>query len=148
MGKKKELALGYGVSAHLAYWHAQDFKEAAEAICEKEPTKPVIVNLAFSCELYMKALLMLQRKSQLIVEGHKLNELFAELEEPLRQRVLCETNIQNWDGFMKDSSNAFEAWRYSYEEDKALRIGHIPELFRLADVLDKICTEIFSVKDY
>ena len=32
MGKKKELALGYGASAHLAYWHAQDFKDAADAI--------------------------------------------------------------------------------------------------------------------
>lgn len=146
MGKKKELALGYGASAHLAYWHAQDFKEAADAIYEKEPSKPVIVNLAFSCELYMKALLMLKRKSREIIIGHELDELFSQLDEPVKVRILRETNIKNWDDFMQDSSNAFEAWRYYYEEDKAIRVGHIPELFRLADTLDKICTEIFSTK--
>ena len=146
MGKKKELALGYGVSAHLAYWHAQDFKEAAEAICEKEPSKPVVVNLAFSCELYMKALLMLQRKTREIVIGHELYQLFSELNEDIRERILRETNIRNWDRFMKDSSNAFEAWRYFYEKDKSM-IGHIPELFRLADTLDKICAETFSIKE-
>lgn len=142
MGKKQELALGYGVSAHLAYWHAQDFKEAADAIYEKEP----IVNLAFSCELYMKALLMLQRKSREIIIGHELDQLFSELDETIRERILRETNIRNWNHFMKDSSNAFEAWRYYYEKDKSM-IGHIPELFRLADTLDTICTEIFSVKE-
>ena len=146
MGKKKELALGYGVSAHLAYWHAQDFKEVAEVICEKEPSKPVIVNLAFSCELYMKALLMLQQKNRKIIISHELDQLFSELNEDIRERILCETNIRNWDRFMKASSNAFEAWRYYYEKDKSM-IGHIPELFRLADTLDKICFEIFSVKE-
>ena len=146
MGKKKELALGYGVSAHLAYWHAQDFKEAAETICEKEPSKPVVVNLAFSCELYMKALIMLQRKTREIVIGHELYQLFSELNEDIRERILRETNIRNWDRFMKDSSNAFEAWRYFYEKDKSM-IGHIPELFRLADTLDKICAETFSIKE-
>lgn len=146
MGKKKELALGYGVSAHLAYRHAQGFKDAAEAIYEKEIYKPVIVNLAFSCELYMKSLLMLQRKSQTVVEGHKLNDLFENLDGPIKQRILCETSISNWDDFIQDSSDAFEAWRYYYEEDKAIRVGHIPELFKLADTLDWICTETFSTK--
>ena len=107
MGKKQELALGYGVSAHLAYWHAQDFKEAADAIYEKELSKPVIVNLAFSCELYMKALLMLQRKSREIIIGHELDQLFSELDKTIRERILRETNIRNWNHFMKDSSNAF-----------------------------------------
>ena len=146
MGKKKELALGYGDSALLAYWHAQDFKKAAEYICEKEPSRPVVVNLAFSCELYMKALLMLQRKTREIIIGHELNQLFSELNEDIRERILRETNIRNWDRFMKDSSNAFEAWRYFYEKDKAM-IGHIPELFRLADTLDKIFAETFSIKE-
>ncbi len=146
MSKKKELALGYAASAHLAYWHAQDFKEAAEIICEKEPTKPVIVNLAFSCELYMKALLMLQKKNREIIIGHELNQLFSELDVTVKERILSETNIRNWDRFMKDSSNAFDAWRYYYEKDKSM-IGHIPELFNLAEILDKICTEIFSVKE-
>ena len=146
MGMKKELALGYGASAHLAYWHAQDFKEAADAIYEKEPSKPVIVNLAFSCELYMKAILMLQRKSREIIIGHELDQLLSELDETIRERILRETNIRNWNRFMKDSSNAFEAWRYYYEKDKSM-IGHIPELFRLADTLDRICTEIFSAKE-
>lgn len=147
MSKNKELALGYGASAHLAYWHAQEFKDAADAIYEKEPSKPVIVNLAFSCELYIKALLMMQRKNREIVIGHELNQLFLQLDETLKNRILCETNINDWDTFMKDSSNAFEDWRYFYEENKAIRIGYIPELFRLADTLDKICTEIFSVKE-
>lgn len=140
------MALGYGVSAHLAYWHAQGFKDAADAIYEKEIYKPVIVNLAFSCELYMKSLLMLQRKCQIVVEGHKLKDLFENLEEPIKQRILREININNWKDFIQDSSDAFEAWRYYYEEDKAMRIGHIPELFRLADTLDRICAEKFSIK--
>ena len=146
MSKKKGLAFGYKVSAHLAYWHAQDFKKSAEIIYDSEVLKTVVVNLAFSCELYMKSLLMLQRKSQEIVVGHELDKLFAALDEPVRKRVAEETTIKDWNGFMKDSSNVFEAWRYYYEKDKSM-IGHIPELFRLADVLDGICSEIFASKE-
>lgn len=146
MAKHKTLAMGYKVSAHLAYWHAQDFKEAAELICEKEPTKPVVVNLAFACELYMKSLLMLQKKSQSVVQGHMLDNLFSQLNDDVKKRILAEVHINNWDEFMKDSSNAFDAWRYFYEKDKSM-FGHIPELLRLANVLDLICTEIFSEKE-
>ena len=89
---------------------------------------------------------MLQRKTREIVTGHELDQLFSELNEDIRERILRETNIRNWDRFMKDSSNAFEAWRYFYEKDKSM-IGHIPELFRLADTLDKICAETFSTKE-
>lgn len=146
MSKKKELALGYGASAHLAYWEAQDFKDTANAAYKKELYKPVIVNFAFACELYMKSLLMLQRKSKDVVVGHELNNLFLDLDNPIRERIVRETKIKKWDEFMSDSSNAFEAWRYYYEKDKSM-VGHISELSDLANTLDNICTEIFSVKE-
>ena len=147
MGKKKELAFKYTTSAHFAYWHAQDFKDAADVIYKSEPSTPVIVNLAFSCELYIKSLLMLQRKSREIVIGHELDKLLSQLDKPIQERIFRESNIENCDEFIKDSSNAFEEWRYYYEDIKETRIGHISGLFKLADTLDKICTEIFSVKE-
>lgn len=143
---KKEMDLGYAVSAHLAYWHAKDFKEAAEIIYDKNVSKPVVVNLAFACELYIKALLILQRKKQDVVSGHKLAELFSALDEDTKNRVLTDVSIKNWDIFMRDSSDAFEAWRYFYEKDKCM-VGHIPELFNLANTLDAICEEIFTQKE-
>ena len=147
MAKNKKLVLGYGASAHLAYWEAQDFKDAANAAYKKELYKPVIVNLAFSCELYMKSLLMLKNKGKSVIEGHKLNDLFLELDNSVQERIIQESCIKKWNEFMTDSSNAFEAWRYYYEKDKSM-VGHISELSALAEVLDNICTEIFSKKEY
>lgn len=143
--KKKELGLGKGVSTYLAYKLAQDFYKTADMIYEQQLYKPVIVNLALACELYIKALLMLQQECSTVIEEHRLNILFGDLDGAIQTKIIQDAGIANWDEFITDSANAFVKWRYYYEQDKSM-IGHISGLFKFADVLDKICNEKIKIK--
>ncbi len=144
MAKKKILDYDYKTTAVLAYRQARDFLAAAEAVDECKLSKPTMVNISFACELYFKAIYIWNNKCQEIVGEHALKELFNMLDKSLRQRIIQETKIDNWERFIKESSTAFNDWRYVYEKDKCFW-GHSGSLFALAAVLDKICEEIISI---
>lgn len=81
---------------------------------------PAIVNLAFSCELYLKG--FFQGKK----EGHYLHLLFNEIPEVIRNVIKLEcirngvaTSGEAFDARLMNISNAFAEWRYFYEEDKS-----------------------------
>ena len=147
MAKPKEVEFEYWVSAYLAFNHARDFRKGAELLDDNKLTKPVMVNIAFSCELYMKALLMWHSKCREIIGEHKLDALFGMLEMPLQDRIRCETKIEYWESFLKDSADAFCAWRYYYEKDNVM-FGHIGGLFSFAEVLDNICSEEITIGEF
>lgn len=75
---------------------------------------PAIVCLAFSCELFIKSILqihkMLQKKA-----GHKLDTLFGQLSEGIRNRIIAKIGTTGFDYKIQNASNAFEEWRYIYE---------------------------------
>lgn len=147
MGKPKTVEFDYWVSSYLAFRHAQDFRKSAELIEENDLTKPVMVNIAFACELYMKALLMWNRKDREIIEEHKLDALFGMLEISIQERIKQETGVQNWDVFLKHSADAFCAWRYYYEKDNVM-FGYVGNLFAFSEVLDSICSEEISIGEF
>ena len=147
MAKSKTLEFDYWISSYLAFRHAQDFRRSAELIEKNNITKPVMVNIAFSCELYMKALIMWNHKNREIIGKHKLDALFGMLEISIQERIRKETDIQNWDTFLKDSADAFCAWRYYYEKDNVM-FGHIGDLFAFAEVLGSICSEEISIGEF
>ena len=147
MAKPKTVEFDYWVSSYLAFRHAQDFRKSAELIEENNLTKPVMVNIAFSCELYMKALLMWNRKDREIIEEHKLDALFGMLEISVQERIKQETGVQNWDAFLKRSADAFCAWRYYYEKDNVM-FGYVGNLFAFSEVLDSICSEEISIGEF
>ena len=134
----------YKVEAYLAYKHAQDFMKSAELLHDNMSTRVVMVNISFACELYMKALLIWNSKSNTIIREHLLAELFEKLNENIKTRVKTECEIKNWDEFITHSSDAFRDWRYYYEKDNIM-FGHIGGLFAFAESLDKICEEIMPL---
>lgn len=146
MEKSKKLEFDYQLSSYLAFRHAQDFKKSAELLDDNRITKPVMVNIAFSCELYMKALLMWTNKTQDVIDKHKLDELFYQLSHSWREKIKKSLDVQNWECFWKDSADAFCAWRYYYEKDNVM-FGHVGILFAFAEILDKICEETISLKE-
>lgn len=75
---------------------------------------PAIVNYAFSCEVYMKALLIKPGEE---IKGHNLLELFDklphEIQMSIQQAVDCSKSP--FHEMLKNSSDLFEECRYLYE---------------------------------
>ena len=89
---------------------------------------PAYVNLAFACELYLKALLKLKGKEK---KGHLLIRLFIDLQaidKSISDDIIKLSNIMsglnytedNYKAFLKSISDTFKTWRYSYEWSKGI----------------------------
>ena len=87
---------------------------------------PVCVNCAFSCELFLKAMLPPGTR------GHKLyTELYSKLDPSVAERI-CNSVVENMafhtEGYSRDNFEsdlkahepAFEQWRYFHEGRKSL----------------------------
>ncbi len=82
---------------------------------------PVIVNYAFACEVYLKALLFFLQTSKKL-NTHKLFDLYKNLPEAQQKNIAIQMYNQNVllkDGLgrsqLENISEAFVKWRYSYE---------------------------------
>ena len=122
--------------------------------CEIEPnnieyrmhshTVSGIVNSAFSCEIFLKTLLVFNSKKPY---GHELKVLWNDFKKSDRETaLLIEKGLQNWfnskndnlfNELLNESSDAFEYWRYIYEKQNA-KIN-INFLIGLRTVLREIC---------
>lgn len=113
--------------------HACAFADCSDFALEKLPhgsidiewySTPAIVNSAFACEVYLKALLRFYAIP--VKKEHGLKEFFELLPEKtkqwIKQTVLIISGGKWTDSFgldMLDSiSNAFVEWRYVYEYSK------------------------------
>lgn len=79
---------------------------------------PFIVNLSFACEIYLKILIF--NRTQKIVKGHCLDELFLKLPQKEQNDIKINININknsNFDKELKNIKNIFTEFRYSYEFD-------------------------------
>ncbi len=116
--------------------HVCAFVDCAQS-CEIEPnnielrtrshTVAGIVNSAFSCEIFIKTLLVYNGKDFHDVHGHELKGLWedykaldertaADIEERIKEYFQSsDENI--FDNLLAESSDAFEYWRYIYEKD-------------------------------
>jgi hypothetical protein len=80
---------------------------------------PSVACLAFSIELYLKLVILLtqQRKAR----GHKLLELFDELDLPTREIIVGSHMLAGDPDFVRESfetvSSDFELWRYAHEHE-------------------------------
>ena len=92
---------------------------------------PMIVNLSFACEVYIKTLLdYLENGSK---KSHKLNELLDALPDEKKSRILKE--VEEKHGALADAfgipvidtvADAFAKWRYSYEVSRvSCDIGYL-----------------------
>ncbi len=73
---------------------------------------PIITNMAFSCELFLKAILKHDNKE---IKTHNLKELFNNLPEDIKNKIMKSQNEEDFMAKLENISNLFEEWRYLYE---------------------------------
>ena len=111
--------------------HARDFHENAQRSFEHRtgldgrnnfPIMPGVVSLAFACELYLKALYVLETGNTR--QGHRLNVLYVGLSEPTRTYIKAryEHRRRGLQLVLEEDlltfANAFTEWRYVYEGEQ------------------------------
>ena len=100
---------------------------------------PVIVNAAFSCEIFLKTLGMLHNGK--LNKKHTLHELYSDLSNEDKEFLKTATDGYNsnlsFDDLLKNISDAFNIWRYSYEKDQIkLNVSY---LIFLSEQLRNLC---------
>ena len=111
---------------------------------------PSIVNSAFACEVYLKALLFyfdipLQKQ-------HKLKELYDMMPGEIRKSIKA-TVINRYGGWkdpfgfdlLDGITDAFIKWRYSYEIEKSLYLDTV-FLYVFRNALRAACCQLFFGK--
>ena len=73
---------------------------------------PIITNMAFACELFLKAILKCDNKE---IRTHKLINLFDELQEDIKKEIIDSDNEEDFKRKLYNVSNLFEEMRYLYE---------------------------------
>lgn len=122
--------------------NANSFLRVAESI-EKDGLSalvmgglnPLVVNVAFSIELYLKAIKAHESTTCEYPTGHKLDDLFKIL-KPSTQRQIKTSFAQRSEvplgDLLGEASNAFVEWRYSHEKPVE---AHPFELIKFAQIL-------------
>lgn len=140
--------------------HACSFVDCA-TFCEREPKNiqvsvmshmvADIVNSAFSCEVFIKALLVYHGMSIESIKGHKLDVLWnrykekdsasAERVEQKMKEIFNSQNDNMVSELLDNISDAFEYWRYIYEKHGGKININFLRIFR--EILREVCCETF-----
>jgi len=142
--------------------HACAFIDCAK-YCEIEPNNieyrmqshmvSGIVNSAFACEVLIKSLLVFHGMTDEKLKGHNLKELWYKFKaEDYKRAWLVEESMRDWfnskninmfDELLDNISNAFEYWRYIYEEEDGSINLNFLRGFR--DLLrEECCNQLFG----
>jgi hypothetical protein len=132
---------------------ANAFKKACEIFCFKfshdkktMPIVPMITNMAFACELYIKYLFDINRIPQPKGnDGHNFQKMIDNLPEPITKEIIVkinssykEINSENFKERIEPIKKCFSNWRYiheaNFEENMDLEL-----LVNLMLVLQIIC---------
>ena len=138
-----------------AFSDCSDF--ALQVVCQDktvtgcEPT-PAVVNSAFACEVYLKALL--KYNDNPVMKEHRLKELYGLLPENTREwiKLTVINHYGQWydcfgQDYLESISNAFTDWRYSYESNRLMSIHH-GFLTTFRDTLREACCQLFFGKTW
>lgn len=96
--------------------------------------EPVVVNCAFSCELYLKAIILKRNEGNKREKVHDLKVLFNELPAEVRTSI-CNGKVdeEKLDEFLGEYGNAFLDWRYAFEKGVEM---NMTMLFNFANLLE------------
>ncbi len=86
---------------------------------------PYIVNVALACELFLKSLIS---DGNSTFWGHKWSELFQQLSEEQKKRILNHPYFKgstSFDSSLTEGDCIFEGWRYYFERRKRLSVDVI-----------------------
>lgn len=143
MGRtKEEIKVGahvFGQAANILNAVAEAALKADEFAGKKNLAQniiPTIVLKAFSCELFLKSLVITGK----IKKDHELDKLFNNLsqndKDSIKERVVnAMKNSQgtydenNFNTDLNNIANAFVDWRYFYENPKTINLDFLNNLF-------------------
>lgn len=92
---------------------------------------PTVVNISFSCELFLKVLLSIH---QITSKKHDLLSLYRELPKNLQNEIMAQNSSTFFED-LKSISDLFIRWRYLYERMQPL---NYPFLYQFAEQLQAI----------
>lgn len=131
---------------------AKSFAEAAKLIREqplvspdgRNLVAPSVVNSAFAIELYLKAIGFSVARN---LHGHKLEKLFGKLPAEIQHKIQAEyavvadrrgTRAYPVVNMLREKSEAFEKWRYPYQQKGTLAYYPDTDVI-LLEALDCVC---------
>lgn len=143
----KEAAAFYLVGKGLFKKVLKNPKKHGVATAEDMLAFPMIVNLAFACELFFKSMLPEEELGR--SSGHKLRDLYDKQNEDVKHEM-CSSIMEKhsvteqWiNNELDKSSNAFYEWRYFYEGERALTAS-ISILLYTGEYFYKLYTEQYE----
>lgn len=74
---------------------------------------PIVVNISFACELFLKTLLKINDLP--LIGGHDLSKLFCSLPKTIQNEIIGSDDGKEFAFHLKQNSCLFEEWRYIYE---------------------------------
>lgn len=81
---------------------------------------PFVVNMAFACELYIKAILIYNSNNDKIEKSHDLKKLFETLPADAQSKIktiFSEKSDGDLETILPEINTAFVDWRYAYEKN-------------------------------
>lgn len=97
---------------------------------------PLFVNAALACELYLKAIMMLESGDSSFDGGHNLNDLYLKISSIARCQIESHYNNKNLyislDDLLTKYGNNFVEWRYAFENGS---VGNYKGIIGLAESL-------------
>lgn len=137
----------YKVASYMAYMRGEEFLEAAAIILSQKSYKLIspVVNAAFSCESFLKALIIWQDKKETPVITHSLKELFGMLNQAGQSEIRNYMNISYWDVFIEAVDNSFDDWRYLSEAGE-IKMVNKENLLNFARVLKNYYESKYSLE--
>ena len=109
---------------------------------------PCATTLAFSCELFLKAIYAMENNGDMC-KGHYLEELYGKLSVETQGRICAEYNRRQ--GFpsiaqcLHMHNTTFESFRYLYEENECS--VDVPSLKLLAYSLSNACKDMWQLRE-
>ena len=101
---------------------------------------PCTVNLAFACELYLKALGSMERER--VIRTHDIKKLYNDLKGRTQKEIAAEYNLRearlNHKQCLEIHKNAFENWRYYFEKNSESKQVEVWSLYNLAISLNHV----------
>ena len=92
-----------------------------------ETMYPYAVNVAFACELYIKAIQLFESSINEFTKGHNLKELFDGIEESTRNNIKSKFEEvysgMALEDFLAENGETFVEWRYALENGVRVNIS-------------------------
>ena len=98
---------------------------------------PFVVNLAFSCELFLKSIMIFRSNTNEFIAGHPLDDLFTALpvnDQNAIRALFALKCSDDLDILLKSHRDAFENWRYAFEKPVTARVS---SLIKLTECMDE-----------